>query len=95
MKNKHIEFDCVTLAKILGISNEGPIVFEVKVIPTINGFMYDEDVIIHIGKHDFARGVKGKSQDLMLQPRVLHRSITHNILSKKGHYNEVRFTNMC
>jgi hypothetical protein len=38
MKNKRIEFDCVTLAKILGISNEGPIVFEVKVIPTINGF---------------------------------------------------------
>jgi Ni,Fe-hydrogenase I small subunit len=95
MKNKHIEFDCVTLAKILGISNEGPIVFEVKVIPTINGFVYDEDVIMHTGMHDFASSVNVKSQDLMLRPKVLHRSITHNILSKRGHYNEVRFTNMC
>ena len=84
MKNNYIEFDYVTLAKILAISNEGPRVFEVKVILTIDGFVYDEDVIMHTGKHDFASGVKVKSQDLMLQPRVLYISITHNILSKKG-----------
>jgi hypothetical protein len=57
--------------------------------------VYDEDVIMHTGKHDFAPGVKVKSQDLMLRPRVLHKSITHNILSKRRHYNEVRFTIMC
>jgi len=40
LQNKHIEFDCNTLAKILGISNEGPRMFEVKVIPTIERFTY-------------------------------------------------------
>ena len=40
LQNKHIEFNCDILAKILGISNEGPRVFKVKVIPTIEGFTY-------------------------------------------------------
>jgi hypothetical protein len=35
LQNKHIEFDCDTLTKLLGIYNEGPRVLEVKSIPTI------------------------------------------------------------
>jgi hypothetical protein len=47
----------------LGISNEGPIVFKIKIIPIIYGFVYNEAIILHIGWHDFAPGVKIKSQD--------------------------------
>jgi hypothetical protein len=35
LQDKHIEFDCQILTDILGISNEGPRVFEIKIIPTI------------------------------------------------------------
>jgi hypothetical protein len=49
LQNKAIEFNCVILANILDISNEGPHVFEKKIIPTIKGFVYD---IMHIGRHD-------------------------------------------
>jgi hypothetical protein len=36
-----------------------------------------------------------KSQDLMLRPRLLYRVITHNILSKKGYFDEVTFIDLC
>jgi len=59
--NKLIEFDCETLDNILGISNEGPRVFEVKIIPTTVDFMYDEVIAQHPSQLDFALGVKIKS----------------------------------
>ncbi|KAF9682512.1 hypothetical protein SADUNF_Sadunf05G0116600 [Salix dunnii] len=40
-------------------------------------------------------GAKIKSQDLLLRPRLLHRIIAHNILPKKGHYDEVTFMELC
>jgi len=50
------------LANILGISNDGSHVFEMKVIPTIEGYIYiyiyDEALIIHTGKENSAAGVK-------------------------------------
>jgi len=59
LQDKLIEFDYDTLANILGISNEGP-------IPIIDGFVYNEAIILYIGWHDFAPGAKIKSQDLLL-----------------------------
>ena len=66
LQDKLIEFDYDTLANILGISNEGPIVFKIKIIPIIDGFVYNEAIILYIGWHDFAPGAKIKSQDLLL-----------------------------
>jgi len=45
----------------LGISNEGPRVFEVKIIPTTVDFMYDEVIAQHPSQLDLALGVKIKS----------------------------------
>jgi hypothetical protein len=56
--NKHIEFDCETLGNILGISKEGPKVFEVQIIPTIGDFEYDEAVIMYTSRPDFAPKAK-------------------------------------
>ncbi|KAF9663445.1 hypothetical protein SADUNF_Sadunf17G0050800 [Salix dunnii] len=83
------------IADILGISNDGPRVFEIKIIPTIEGFIYDYAVALHTGNTEFALGAKIKSQDLLLRPRLLHRIIAHNILPKKGHYDEVTFMELC
>jgi len=54
--NKHIEFD--NLGNILGISKEGPKVFEVKIIPIIGDFGYDEAVIMYTSSSDFAPKAK-------------------------------------
>lgn len=83
LQNKPIKFNCKVLTNILGISNDGPHVFEMKVIPTIEGFIYDEAVIMHIERQNLILDVKIKSQDLMRIPRLLYRVITHNILPKK------------
>ena len=56
--NKHIEFDCKTLGNILEISKEGPKVFEVKIIPTIGDFGYDEAVIMYTSRPDFSPKAK-------------------------------------
>lgn len=66
LQDMHIEFAYDTLANILGISNKGPRVFEIKIIPIIDGFVYNEAIILHIGSHDFAPRAKIKSQDLLL-----------------------------
>jgi len=83
------------LANILGSSNEGPHVFEMRIIPTIEGFVYDNIMIIHTDRHDFALVVETKSQDLMLKPRLLYRIITQNILLKNRHYDEFTFMDLC
>ena len=95
LQENPIEFNCAVLADILGISNDGPRVFEIKIIPTIEGFIYDHAVALHTGNTEFAPGAKIKSQDLLLRPRLLHRIIAHNILPKKGHYDEVTFMELC
>lgn len=41
MQDRPIVFCCDTLGEILGISNEGPRVFKVKVIRTIERFVYN------------------------------------------------------
>jgi hypothetical protein len=61
LQNKAIEFNCEILANILGISNDGPHVFEMKIIPTIEKFLYDKVEIMHTGGYDFASSVKIKS----------------------------------
>lgn len=58
MQDKPIVFDCDTLGEILGISNEGPRVFKVKVIRTIEGFVYDNAIVLHTGRYDFSLGEK-------------------------------------
>jgi len=95
LQDKYTEFDCQILTNILGILNKGPRVFEIKIIPTIKGFIYNETIALHIGTLDFAPGAKIKSQDLLLQPKIIHRIIAHNILPKKGHYDKVIFMDMC
>jgi hypothetical protein len=60
-QNKLIEFNYEILANILGISNDRPHVFEMKIIPTIEGFLYDKVEIMHTGGHDFTSSVKIKS----------------------------------
>ncbi|KAF9662218.1 hypothetical protein SADUNF_Sadunf18G0030400 [Salix dunnii] len=95
LQENPIEFNCAVLADILGISNDGPRVFEIKIIPTIEGFIYDYAVALHTRNTEFAPGAKIKSQDLLLRPRLLHRIIAHNILPKKGHYDEVTFMELC
>ena len=95
LQGNPIEFNCAELADILGISNDGPRVFDIKVIPIIEGFSYDHAVALHTGNNGFAPGAKIKSQDLLLRPRLLHRIIAHNILPKKGHYDEVTFMELC
>jgi len=62
-----------------------------KVILIIKGFLYDEVIVLHTNRCDFAPRAKIKIQDLFLQSKVLHRIITHNILPKKWHYDEVIF----
>ena len=42
MQDKPIVFGCDTLGEILGISNEGSRVFKVKVIRTIERFVYND-----------------------------------------------------
>ncbi|KAG5223073.1 Retrovirus-related polyprotein from transposon [Salix suchowensis] len=81
LQGNPIQLNCAVLADILGISNDGPQIFEIKIIPTIEGFIYDHAVL--------------KSQDLLLRPRLIHRIIAHNILPKKGHYDEVTFMELC
>ncbi|KAG5235412.1 Retrovirus-related polyprotein from transposon [Salix suchowensis] len=76
LQGNPIEFNCAVLADILGISNDGPQVFEIKIIRPL-------------------KGAKIKSQDLLLRPRLIHRIIAHNILPKKGHYDEVTFMELC
>ena len=78
--NKYIEFDCETLGNILGISKKGSKVFEVKIISIIGDFGYDEVVIMHTRRHDFAPKAKNKCQEFLLQPRLLHCIIAHDIL---------------
>lgn len=95
LQDKYTEFDCQILTNILGILNKGPRVFEIKIIPTIKGFIYNETIALHIGTLDFAPGAKIKSQDLLLQPKIIHRIIAHNIWPKKGHYDKVIFMDMC
>lgn len=75
MQDKPIVFDCDTLGEILGISNEGPKVFKVKVIRTIEGFVYDNAIVLHTSRYDFSLREKIKSQDLLLRPRILVRII--------------------
>ena len=83
------------LANMLGISNDRPHVFEMKVISTIEGYIYGEALIMHTRRENFAPDAKITSQDLMLRPRLLHRVITHNILANKEHFAEVTFINLC
>jgi len=80
---------------ILGISNDGLKVFEMKIIPTNERFVYNEEVALNTGSYNFTPSAKIKSKDLLLQPKILHRIIAHNILSKKGHYNKVTFKDIC
>jgi len=61
LQDKYTEFDCQILTNILGILNKGPRVFEIKIIPTIKGFIYNETIALHIGTLDFAPGAKIKS----------------------------------
>ena len=56
--------------------------------------MYDEVVAQYTGRLNLAPGVKIKSQDLLLWPRLIHQIIAHNILLKKRHYDEVTLMNM-
>jgi len=53
--------------------------------------VYDDVIIMHTCRHDFALAAKIKSQYLMLRSRLLHRIITHDILLKNGHYDEVTY----
>ena len=41
------------LANILGISNDGPRVFEMKFFPTIEGLIYDEAITMHTRRENF------------------------------------------
>jgi hypothetical protein len=41
------------LANTLSISNDDPHVYEMKVIPTIEGFIYVETIIMHTGREVF------------------------------------------
>lgn len=78
----------------MSISNERPNVFDMKIAPTIEGFVYDDVLMMHTDRHDFASGAKIKSQDLMLKPRLLHKIITL-ILPKKRHFDKVTFMDLC
>jgi hypothetical protein len=95
LQNKLIEFDCDTLWNILAISNEGPRLFKVKIIPTIGDFMYDKVVAQYTNRLDFTPGAKIKSHNLLLYLRIFYRIIAHNILPKKKHHDEVTFMNIC
>ena len=57
-QNKSIQFNCVILANILDISNDGCHVVKMKIIPIIDGFVYDDMVIMHTSRHDFAPDAK-------------------------------------
>jgi len=57
--------------------------------------VYNEEVALNTGSYNFTPSAKIKSKDLLLQPKILHRIIAHNILSKKGHYNKVTFKDIC
>lgn len=46
------------LTNVFCIFNKGPRVFEIKIIPTIKGFMYNETIALHIGTLDFTPGAK-------------------------------------
>jgi hypothetical protein len=84
----------INLLNPLGINNEGHRVFEVKVIPIIDGFAYDEAIILSTYRYDFSLGAKIKSQYLLLRPRILHKIIAY-CQKKKKHYNEVTFMDIC
>jgi hypothetical protein len=58
----------------LGITNDEPKVFKIKIIPIIEVFVYDEAVTLHPSKKK-------------LCSRILHIIIAHNIFLKKGHYD--------
>jgi hypothetical protein len=75
LQDKPIVFDCDTLSEILGISNEDPRVFKVKVIRIIEGFVYDDAIVLHTGRYDFSLREKIKNQYLLLRPRILVRII--------------------
>jgi hypothetical protein len=47
-----------------------------KVIPTIEEFVYDEAIVLHTGRHYFSHGTNIKSLDLLSQLRILHRDNT-------------------
>jgi hypothetical protein len=57
--------------------------------------VYNEEVALNTGSYNFTPSAKIKSKDLHLQPKILHRIIAHNILSKKRHYNKVTFKDIC
>jgi len=86
LQDKSIIFNCDTLGDILGISNKGSRLFEFKVIPIIEGFVYNDVVVLHMGKYDFAPEAKIKNRDLFLKSRIIHRIIPHNSFSKKEHF---------
>jgi len=86
LQDKSIIFDCDTLGDILGISNKGSRVFEFKVILIIKGFVYNDVVVLYMGKYDFAPEAKIKNQDLLLKPRIIHKIITYNSFPKKEHF---------
>ena len=56
--------------------------------------MYDDVIIMHTCRHYFALAAKIKSQYLMLRSRLLHRIITHDILLKNEHFDEVTLIDM-
>lgn len=74
---------------------EGSKVYEVIIIPIIGDFMYDKVRAQHTDQLNFAPGVKIKNWDLLLHPRIPHCIIKYNIMSKKKHYDEVIFMNIC
>jgi hypothetical protein len=57
--------------------------------------VYYEAIVLYTGRHDFALCAKIKSSDLLLQPKIIHKIITHNILQNKWHYDEVIFMDIC
>jgi len=63
---------------------EGPTVYEVKIIPIIGDFVYDKVIAQHTDQLNFALGVKVKSYDLLLRPRILHYIIAYIFCPKRG-----------
>jgi len=57
--------------------------------------VYNNIMIMHIDRHDFALVAKTKSQDLMLRPRLLYRITTQNILLKNRHCDDFTFLDLC
>ena len=78
--NKHIEFDCETLGNILGISKEGPKVFEVQIIPTIGDFEYDEALIMYTSRPTLLLKQRIKVRSFSYNLDYFHRIIAYDIL---------------